>query len=101
MEEEHTDNQNFDWLDEPNQLNQSPNDQLKEHINQLVAECLDPDNFMPDSASYKKQIYQMKCWIEEIYAILPKFEEEKQWEKERIFDKLKGPDDGFKKRHNR
>jgi len=39
----------------------------------------------------------MKCWIDEIYAILPIFEEEKDWEKERVFDKLKGTDNDNKK----
>ena len=45
-------------------------------------------------AHYKKQIYQIKCWIDDIYAILPTYKEESEWEKERIFDKLKGNEDG-------
>jgi len=86
---------NFEWLDD--QDNKEPNEILQEHVKQLVRECTDHHNDGNVAASYKKQIYQMKCWIDEIYAILPIFANEKDWEKERVFDKLKGTDNGRKK----
>ena len=88
--------ENFDWLDDKD--DKEPNEILQEHIKQLVQECTTNNKRARGSgAGYKKQIYQMKCWIDEIYAILPIFEEEKDWEKERVFDKLKGTDNGNKK----
>ena len=88
--------QEFNWLDD--QDDKDPNEILQEHIKQLVQECTSNNKKSRGTGvGYKKQIYQMKCWIDEVYAILPVFEEEKNWEKERIFNKLKGTDNGHKK----
>jgi len=96
------DDNTTDWLDEEDldygawldQDNRTPNEILKDHINSLVQ---DSRNSAEQGAHYKKQIYQIKCWIDDIYAILPTYKEESEWEKERVFDKLKGSDDGRKK----
>jgi hypothetical protein len=38
----------------------------------------------------KQELYQLKCWLEDQYNQLPKFDEdEKQWEQERIVQILK------------
>lgn len=91
MGEEYDDN--WSWMDEDTR---EPNEILKDHLRQLMIECKSPYNDGYTAASYKKQIWQMKCWIEDIYANLPKFDEEKDWEKERIFDKLSEDPDGGK-----
>ena len=99
MGDDHTtdwldDSIDYEWLD---QDTRDPNEILKDHIGMLVQECQSGFNDGGGAAHYKKQIYQMKCWIDEIYAMLPVFDDEKDWEKERVFDKLKGSDDGRKK----
>jgi len=93
------DDNTTDWLDEEDldygawldQDNRTPNEILKDHINSLVKESKSSET---QGAHYKKQIYQIKCWIDDIYAILPTYKEESEWEKERVFDKLKGDEDG-------
>lgn len=37
----------------------------------------------------KKDLWQLKCWLEDQYARLPKFSEEEEWQKERLIDHLK------------
>jgi len=77
------------WMDEDTR---SPNEQLEAHIRQLQIECNSAYNDGWTALSYKKQIYEMKCMIEDIYNSLNVIneEEEKKWEKERVFNKLKG-----------
>jgi hypothetical protein len=41
------------------------------------------------SASCKKELYQLKCWLDDEYVKLPKFFEEPQWEQERLITILK------------
>ena len=84
-------NSEWSWMD---QDTRDPNEILKDHINMLVRECRDPHHDGMVASHYKKQIYEMRCWLEDIYGMLPDFgEEEKKWEKERVFNKLKGPED--------
>lgn len=37
----------------------------------------------------KKELYQLKCWLEDIYEELPNFSGEEEWEQERIVQILK------------
>lgn len=41
------------------------------------------------SSACKKDLYMLKCWLEDEYARLPTFFEEREWEQERIIQKLK------------
>ena len=42
------------------------------------------------TASYcKKDLYQLKCWLEDAYGKLPTFVGEEQWEQERVVEILK------------
>ena len=42
------------------------------------------------TASYcKKDLYLLKCWLEDQYNQLPKFSGEEEWEQERIIELLK------------
>ena len=79
----------WSWMDEDNR---TPNELLADHIRQLQLECNSAYNDGWTALSYKKQIYEMKCMIEDIYNSLNVIneEEEKKWEKERVFNKLKG-----------
>ena len=81
------------WMDEDNL---SPNEQLADHIRELQIQCNSAYNDGWTALSYKKQIYEMKCMIEDIYNSLSVIneKEEKKWEKERVFNKLKGTDNG-------
>jgi len=84
----------WSWMDEDTR---TPNELLKDHLKELMVECKSPHNDGYTAAHYKKQIWQMKCWIEDIYANLPVFDDEKDWEKERIFEKLSEDPNGGKK----
>ena len=79
----------WSWMDEDNR---SPNEQLADHIRELQIQCNSAYNDGFTALQYKKQIYEMKCMIEDIYNSLNVIdeEEEKKWEKERVFNKLKG-----------
>jgi len=81
------------WMDEDDR---SPNEQLADHIRELQIQCNSAYNDGWTALSYKKQIYEMKCMIEDIYNSLSVIneKEEKKWEKERVFNKLKGTDNG-------
>jgi len=41
------------------------------------------------SQACKRDLYLLKCWLEDRYKQLPRFAEESQWEQERIMDALK------------
>jgi len=77
------------WMDEDDR---SPNEQLADHIRELQIQCNSAYNDGFTALHYKKQLYEMKCMIEDIYNSLNVIDEkeEKKWEKERVFNKLKG-----------
>ena len=79
----------WSWMDEDTR---TPNEQLEAHIRELQVQCNSAYNDGWTALSYKKQIYEMKCMIEDIYNSLNVIDEkeEKKWEKERVFNKLKG-----------
>lgn len=37
----------------------------------------------------KKELYQLKCWLDDLYEDLPTFHGEEEWEQERIVQILK------------
>ena len=41
------------------------------------------------ASACKKELYLLKCWLDEEYQRLPTFFEEDQWEKERLIKVLK------------
>lgn len=57
-------------------------------ISSSIREIKSPYNDGWTSAACKKELYQLKCWLEDEYQRLPTFFEEKQWEQERILKKL-------------
>lgn len=41
------------------------------------------------AASCKRELYRVKCWLEDVYPTLPHFTGEEEWEQERMVDILK------------
>lgn len=61
-------------------------------INQLahhVIEVKSPYNDGWTAASCKRELYLVKCWLEDVYPTLPHFTGEEKWEQERMVDILK------------
>lgn len=58
-------------------------------IRQHLIEIQSPYNDGWAQAACKKELYQLKCWLDDEYARLPRFFEEPQWEQERIISVLK------------
>jgi hypothetical protein len=58
-----------------------------------IATCLadvkSPYNDGWTASSCKRDLYVLKCWLDEQYSRLPRFVDEDQWEKERIINILK------------
>ena len=58
-------------------------------IARCVAEIRSPYNDGFTSCYCKQDLYQLKSWLDEEYAKLPKFADEDTWEKQRMWNKLK------------
>lgn len=54
-----------------------------------LSEIKSPYNDGWTSASCKQELFQLKCWLEDEYARLPRFSEEDQWQQERLINILK------------
>jgi hypothetical protein len=55
----------------------------------MALEASDPRNDGWTASGCKKEKYQVKCLIEDIYQKLPTFVGEEEWEKERVAELLK------------
>ena len=58
-------------------------------IGTSLVEIRSPYNDGWTSANCKRELYLLKSWLEDEYAHLPIFSEEKEWEQERMITKLK------------
>lgn len=58
-------------------------------VRTLATETASPYNDGFTSLYCKRDLYMLKCFINDTYERLPKFEEEAEWEQERIIQKLK------------
>lgn len=58
-------------------------------ISRMCAEVASPYNDGYTSAAIKKDLYQIKCMLEDSYAQLPTFVGEDEWEAERIINILR------------
>ena len=54
-----------------------------------MAEVRSPHNDGWTSSACKHDLYVLKSWLDDEYAKLPRFSEEEQWEKERMWNTLK------------
>lgn len=64
-------------------------DEAAHAIRTSLREISSPYNDGWTSAACKKELYLLKCWLDDEYARLPKFFEENQWEQERLLTILK------------
>ena len=58
-------------------------------ISSSLVEIRSPYNDGWIASACKKELYLLKCWLDDEYKRLPTFFEEDQWEKERLIKVLK------------
>jgi hypothetical protein len=58
-------------------------------IRTLATETASPYNDGFTSLHCKRDLYMLKCFINDTYERLPQFAEEAEWEQERVIQKLK------------
>jgi pyruvate/2-oxoacid:ferredoxin oxidoreductase beta subunit len=58
-------------------------------IGASLVEIRSPYNDGWTSSACKRELYLLKSWLDEEYEKLPTFQEEEQWEKELMWDRLK------------
>lgn len=69
---------------------QKPNLSAARHaIGSSLVEIKSPYNDGWTSAACKKELFQLKCWLDDEYNKLPRFFEETEWEQERLINVLK------------
>jgi hypothetical protein len=62
---------------------------VQDAINKLLIEAESSYNDGWTQSSCKRQLYMLKCWLEDEYSRLPKFIGEEAWEADRMWEKLK------------
>ena len=62
---------------------------IENQLHRMAWEANSPYNDGYTASSCKHELYQLKCWLEDQYANLPEFADEKTWEQERIVKILK------------
>jgi hypothetical protein len=69
---------------------QKPNvDSIYQTIRKSLGEIHSPYNDGWTSSSCKKELYLLKCWLEDEYKDLPTFAGEELWAQERLVEILK------------
>jgi hypothetical protein len=58
-------------------------------LHRMALEASNPRNDGWTASGCKKEMYQLKCLIDDIYQKLPVFQGEEEWEKERVAELLK------------
>jgi len=53
-------------------------------LGRAMLEISSPNNDGWTAASVKKELYELKCWLDSAYHDLPTFVGEEEWEKEQI-----------------
>lgn len=67
-------------------------DDARAAIRRCMAEVRSPYNDGWTSGGCKRDLYLLKCWLEDEYANLPKFTGEEQWEQDRLIQRLSQPE---------
>ena len=60
-------------------------------LSRMMAEVSSPYNDGFTGAEIKKDLYEIKCFLDERYKTLPRFAGEEEWEKQRVLNILKQP----------
>ena len=63
----------------------------EQEIRRCAAEIRSPYNDGWTQQTCKHNLYQLKCLLEDLYPTLPRFEEEQEWEQQRMVEILKKP----------
>lgn len=58
-------------------------------IRSSAVEISSPFNDGFVQSACKKELFQLKCYLEDVYSRLPKFVGEEEWEQERVVEILK------------
>jgi hypothetical protein len=58
-------------------------------VRELAAEARDPRNDGWTASGCKYELYQLKCFIEDLYRDLPTFTIESEWEQDRLIQIMK------------
>lgn len=58
-------------------------------IRRCVAEIKDNRNDGWTQMDCKYELYQLKCWLDDVYPTLPEFYQESDWEQQRLIHLLK------------
>lgn len=64
-------------------------DQARYAIGRSLIEISSSYNDGWTASACKHDLYLLKCWLDDQYNRLPKFSGEEQWEKQRVFERLK------------
>lgn len=62
---------------------------MQSQLRAMALEICSPYNDGWTSSLCKKDLFRIKCLVEDIYAASPKFADEQEWEKERTMELLK------------
>lgn len=62
---------------------------IASQLHRMGIEISSPYNDGYTASTFKQEMYQLKCLMEDIYKKLPTFAGEEQWEKERVAELLK------------
>jgi len=63
--------------------------QAEQEIRRCIVEITSPYNDGWTQMSCKRQLYQLKCMLDDVYPTLPTFVGEEEWEQQRVIDLLK------------
>ena len=58
-------------------------------VRRAIVEISSPYNDGFSAMYCKKDLWLLKCWLNEVYDDLPRFSDEEDWEKERVMNILK------------
>jgi hypothetical protein len=61
----------------------------EQEIRRCIGEINSPYNDGWSQMSCKRQLYQLKCLLDDVYPTLPQFHGEEAWEQERLITLLK------------
>jgi hypothetical protein len=64
-------------------------DQAQLIIQRVLVEIASPYNDGFTASYCKRDLYMLKCWLDDVYSKLPTFHKEEQWEQDRLIQLLK------------
>lgn len=68
----------------------SHTEMVQNWLDGVILEIKSPFNDGFTASALKKELFEFKCLLEDVYETLPDFgDEEVEWEKERLYNKLK------------